>query len=143
MILCVAALILGPLLSAVPPAPAVPAAPTDELAAIFPPGALAVARAPSGRALWESAPAQRAWSRLAAAGALDELEQGRAALRLASGTDPADWLAFLFGGEVELAVYAEPGADEEAPPRRRLLLAARTPEAENCERVVAALLGLL
>jgi hypothetical protein len=136
MILIVASLLT--LFLAVPPQPA-------DLAAAFPEGRLAALRVPSGQELFDSAPLQLALTRLREHGALAELDAGRAALRLATGSDPADWLAFLLGGEVQLGIYAPLPSKlaDEGSGERRLLAVARTRDAEGCQRILDAVLGVI
>ncbi len=122
------------------------AARAGELAAALPEGRLASLRVPSGRALFDSGPVQRALDRLRQAGALAELEQGRAALRAATGSDPAEWLETLLGGEIQAAVYegrASRLAPEGAAGRRLLLAAARLRDADAGQRALDAALAVL
>ncbi len=115
-----------------------------DLADLFPPGRLGTLVVPSGQALFDCAPVQRALQRLREAGALTELEAGRGALHLAVGTDPAEWLAFLLGGELQLGAYeGPPRPDGEGAGRRQLLGAARTPDSEGCQRILDALLAVI
>jgi len=116
-----------------------------DLADLFPDGRLAALRVPSGLALWQAPPVQRAIQLLRERGALAEVEAGRGALQLATGTDPAEWLAFLLGGEVEVGVYEGQASRlaGEGTGRRRLLAAARTPDADGCQRILDALLAVI
>lgn len=115
-------------------------------AAALPEGRLATLRVASGRALFDSGPVQRVLSRLRTAGALAELEQGRAALQLATGSDPAQWLDTLLGGEVLVGLYeGRPSrlAGADAPGPRLPLAVARTRDAETCQRILDAALAVI
>jgi hypothetical protein len=117
-----------------------------DLGAALPDGRLASLRVPSGRGLFDSGPVQRALERLREAGALAELDQGRAALRAATGSDPAEWLDTLLGGELQAAVYAgRPSrlAPEGAAGPRLLLAAARLRDPQAGQRALDALLAVM
>lgn len=115
-------------------------------AAALPDGRLATLRVASGRALFDCGPVQLVLAQLRAAGALDELERGRAALRLATGSDPAQWLDTLLGGEVLVGLYeGRPSrlAAADAPGPRLPLAVARTRDAEACQRILDAALAVI
>lgn len=117
-----------------------------DLGAALPEGRLASLRVPSGRALFDSGPVQRGLARLREAGALDELEQGRAALRAATGSDPAEWLDTLLGGEIQAALYAgRPSrlAPEGAAGPRQALAAVRVRDPQAGQRALDALLAVM
>jgi hypothetical protein len=119
--------------------------PQADLAATFPEGRLAAVRVASGQALFDSAPVQLALTRLREHGALVELDAGRAALQLAFGVDPAEWLAFVLGGEVQLGVYPPKPSKlaEEGTGRRRVLAVARTRGDEGCGVILQKVLAVV
>jgi len=120
-----------------------PAIGRDSLYGLLPAGSLASLHVPSGLAVWDCPAGRSARSLAEEAGLFHELEPMRAAVRLATRTEPEQLLRFLLGGELAVAVYegtASRLSDGDHAPREVLALS-RTDDAGGLKLALDALLA--
>jgi hypothetical protein len=125
--------------------PAPPPAADDALSALLPEGRLAEVHVPSGKAVWDSELGRRIHTLLEDQGAFDELQDGLAALRMVTGSDPTRLIELVLGGELELGVYPTVRKNSDKPDmrNRKVLAVARTGDADGLALAMNALDAVL